>query len=620
VKRPQGPRRRNAGRARPTIQRTRPLRRTQLISPFGIGAITDFRNDEALMCAGLDAWFTGGGGVPPEDLKFREERLQQRLGVQFFVRPPEFSVSEGGPRIRVPHVRFPQWHYCPRCFRMSRATLYGDQPRCDNAACASGRYQRRMIPVRIVSVCEAGHIQDFPFRRWVGCPENDGSLCALHFKAGRSSASLAGIKIECTKCNRVKTLAGAFEKGALSAIAVQCDGARPWLGQEIGAAACTRQLQVVQRGGSNVYFPLVVSSIYIPPAEVEASEAIRRVLDRPDIWEAIKSARVNGKVNEAVVRAFASVQQVDAADLLKAAQGKLDREESGSVPASTEEEYRRQEHDVLKGGLANPRSELFVVPTDRGSYGWFSAFVSHISLVRKLRETRVLAGLSRLMPKSSPGEDGVQPLSRVDIPWRPAIEVRGEGIFMEFDIEKIREWSGTAGPRLRVQNLVDDYNARRVSRGLSRRDIDARFIMVHSFAHALIKELTFTCGYGSASLRERIYCNLEDPNLPMNGLLVYTASGDAEGTLGGLVSQAESGRLERVVASALRRAMWCSNDPVCMESPGAGVNTSNLAACHGCVLLPETSCEEGNRLLDRAMLIGTIRDQRIGFFHDAPIM
>jgi hypothetical protein len=147
VKRPQGARRRNAGRARPTIQRTRPLRRTQLISPFGIGAITDFRNDEALMCAGLDAWFTGGGGAPPEDLKFREERRQQRLGVQFFVRPPEFSVSEGGPRIRVPHVRFPQWHYCPRCFRMSRATLYGDQPRCDNPACASGRYQRRMIPV-----------------------------------------------------------------------------------------------------------------------------------------------------------------------------------------------------------------------------------------------------------------------------------------------------------------------------------------------------------------------------------------------------------------------------------------------------------------------------------------
>jgi Domain of unknown function (DUF1998) len=613
------PRRRPSGRLRRSIQRIRPLRRAQLISPFGVGAITDFRNDEALMCAGLDAWFTAANSTPPDDVRFREERLQQRLAVQYFVRPPEFSEVEGRSRIRVPHVRFPQWHYCPRCFRMAKATLYGDQPRCDNASCSSGRYQRRMIPVRIVAVCEDGHIQDFPFRQWVGCPEKDPAVCELQFKAGRSSASLAGIKIECTRCNRIKTLAGAFERGALAAVGNQCDAARPWLGQEVGAGACAKQLQVVQRGGSNVYFPIVTSSIYIPPPEVESSEDIRRVLDNAANWDAIRSARVNGKVNEAIIRFLAAQQGVDAADLIKAAQAKLDREESGAVPASTEEQYRRQEHDVLKAGLMNPRSELFVEPFDRSRYGWFTPYISHISLVRKLRETRVLAGLSRLMPKSSPGEDGVQPLARARLPWLPAIEVRGEGIFIEFDQNKIEAWSSETAPGLRIQTLVDDYNTRRISRGLGRRNIDPRFIMVQSFAHALIKELTFTCGYGSASLRERLFCNLEDQNLRMNGLLIYTASGDAEGTLGGLVSQAEPGRFERIVASALRRAMWCSNDPVCMESPGGGVHTSNLAACHGCILLPETSCEEGNRLLDRAMLIGTIKDPSIGFFDAAPI-
>lgn len=597
------------------------MRRTQLISPFGVGAITDFRNDEALMCAGLDVWFTAAGGAPPETLKFREERLQQRLGVEFFVRPPEFSDSEGGPRIRVPHVRFPQWHYCPRCFRMAKATLFGDQPRCDSPACTSGRQGRRMIPVRIVSVCETGHIQDFPFRSWVNCPENDEASCKLHFKAGRSSASLAGIKIECTTCNHVKTLAGAFDKGALASMNVHCDSARPWLGEESGATGCGTPLQVVQRGGSNVYFPLVVSSIYIPPAQIEASRDIRRVLDRPEIWENIKSQRVDGKVNEAVVRFVANMQSVDYAELLKAAQAKLDREENGTVSASTEEEYRRQEHDVLVAGLGDPRSELFVEATDRAAYGWLSDYVSQISLVRKLRETRVLAGLSRLMPKSSPGEDGVQPLALAVTRWRPAIEVRGEGIFIEFDVDKIQEWvASNASSKARIEKLVTDYNARRLMRRLSRREVDTRFIMLHTFAHVLIKELTFTCGYGSASLRERLYCNLEDSNLPMNGLLIYTASGDAEGTLGGLVSQAEPGRLERIVASALRRAMWCSNDPVCMESPGAGVNTANLAACHGCVLLPETSCEEGNRLLDRAMLIGTIEDPSVGVFRGAPII
>jgi hypothetical protein len=188
-----------------------------------------------------------------------------------------------------------------------------------------------MIPVRIVAVCEDGHIQDFPFRQWVGCPEKDPAVCELQFKAGRSSASLAGIKIECTRCNRIKTLAGAFERGALAAVGNQCDAARPWLGQEVGAGACAKQLQVVQRGGSNVYFPIVTSSIYIPPPEVESSEDIRRVLDNAANWDAIRSARVNGKVNESIIRFLAAQQGVDAADLIKAAQAKLDREESGAV-------------------------------------------------------------------------------------------------------------------------------------------------------------------------------------------------------------------------------------------------------------------------------------------------
>ena len=100
----------------------------------------------------------------------------------------------------------------------------------------------------------------------------------------------------------------------------------------------------------------------------------------------------------------------------------------------------------------------------------------------------------------------------------------------------------------------------------------------------------------------------------MNGVLIYTASGDAEGTLGGLVSQAQVGRLQRLFIDALRRSQWCSNDPVCMESPGRGLDTSNMAACHACVLLPETSCEEGNRLLDRGLMVGTIDDSELGFF------
>src|SRR4051794_29556677 len=93
--------------------RRRPVRRSQIIEPFGIGAINDFRNDEALMCAGLDRWFPN---PPDPSLIITEERLQARLGCSHFVKPPDFGEGEGTSKVKIPHVRFPLWHYCPRCF------------------------------------------------------------------------------------------------------------------------------------------------------------------------------------------------------------------------------------------------------------------------------------------------------------------------------------------------------------------------------------------------------------------------------------------------------------------------------------------------------------------------
>jgi hypothetical protein len=180
----------------------------------------------------------------------------------------------------------------------------------------------------------------------------------------------------------------------------------------------------------------------------------------------------------------------------------------------------------------------------------------------------------------------------------------------------IQQWMESDTAVKRVRDLLARYNQTRMQRGIFPRLVDARFMMIHTLAHALIKELTFSCGYGSAALRERLYCNLEDTACPMNGFLIYTASGDSEGTLGGLVAQGSPTRFGRLVHDALVRASWCSNDPVCMESPDGGAFSSNLAACHSCVLLPETSCEEGNRLLDRAFLAGTIDDPDVGFFRN----
>ena len=257
--------------ARKSPPPARPVRRAQLIAPFGIGSMNDFRNDEALMCAGLDNWFIT---LPEQALRIQEERLAARLNREFFVRPPEFS-EEAGPKYKIPHVRFPLWHYCPRCFRMKRTTLFGGQPLCEEKTCSRSGRGRRMIPVRIVTACESGHIEDFPFRKWIGCTCASDVDAEMYFKAGRSAASLAGIKIECTKCKQKRSLAGAFEKESLSAVNATCSGAQPWLGREVGLESCGAGLQTVQRGSSNVYFPAVQSSIYIPPAHARGSDSIR---------------------------------------------------------------------------------------------------------------------------------------------------------------------------------------------------------------------------------------------------------------------------------------------------------------------------------------------------------
>jgi hypothetical protein len=601
----------NGGKGSGGVFRKRPVRRGQLISPFGVGAITDFRNDEALMCAGLDAWFRA---APEHAVRISEERLQSRLRCDFFVTPPEFNETDGGSKLRIPYVRFPLWHYCPRCFRMKRATLFSQQPHCDDAACSAGKRRRSMIPVRIVSVCEHGHIEDFPFRRWINCQCPDDLTSGMFFKAGRSAASLNGIKIECHACGQRGSLAGAFNDGSLGERNIQCSGAQPWLGRERGSVTCPGTLQAIQRGASNAYFPLQASSIYIPPSRAEAGPAITAILDDPKIWPMVSAALIDGKPSKPICDAVAAARQVDPHELYDAVLGKLGGGASVLGAIATDEDFRRQEHDILSNGGGSIDAELFVERIAGTAFGTYGRFIKSVGLVRKLRETRVLSGFSRLSPKSDFNDPDVQKLSVDDMRWLPAIDVRGEGIFLELRDDLIAEWTLREVVRQRSSGLIAEYGARRVAGGLPARQIDSRFMMVHTLAHAIMKELTFTCGYGSASLRERLYCNLDNHTRPMNGLLIYTASGDSEGTLGGLVSQAEPGRFERIVDDALRRSTWCSNDPVCMESPGQGSLTSNLAACHGCVLAPETSCEEGNRLLDRGFLIGTVDTPSVGFF------
>jgi hypothetical protein len=294
-----------------------------------------------------------------------------------------------------------------------------------------------------------------------------------------------------------------------------------------------------------------------------------------------------------------------------------------SITDDSEEKYRKMEYDAILSEAGGENQDFYVSKNRADSYndsetgGAISVGFTSIGLLHKLRETRAFVGFSRWLP-----EDGKSLETRKDfiklgrsISWLPAIVVRGEGVFFEFNEKRLKVWSGQKEIINRINLLSENYNIERIKRAKERRSISPQFVLIHTFAHLVINQFSYECGYGSSSLRERIYCNLEFPDDTMNGVLIYTASGDSEGSLGGLVRQGKQGNLETIVYNAIENARWCSSDPICIDSLGQGPNSCNLSACHNCSLLPETCCEESNMLLDRAMLIGTLDNPFIGYFN-----
>lgn len=603
----------------------KPIRRNQLISPWGIGSICNFPGDETLMVAGLDAWeHVFRQALNDDEFIVREDRLARRLGVDYFKLPPDYRKAGAGvlnSNLKIPFIRFPQWHYCPRCGAMEKLSIYKNSPqKCKGPdfrgmSCHSipDRRRPRLIPVRFIAICPKGHIEDFPFIQWVHkstpCEEPQ-----LRLRAGRSASSLSGVEIECITCGMKRSMAGAFNENSLKDIK-SCSGQRPWLGEvEERANGCDMPLAVVQRGASNIYFPQLRSSIYLPKWKTSIKRRIIEILDKN--WDILTRTRTNGDLNKDVFDAFASKYNIDANELLNAAKERLKSEaitENDKIVTDSEEVYRRTEYEAILNGEGGDNQDFSVTNVQSGEYeNPIRKYFKSIALIHKLRETRALVGFSRLLPDEGNTIQEMRAELSISkkINWLPAIVVKGEGVFFEFDNEMIDSWLKIPAVNSRFKMLQNNYTS-------ARREINPRFILIHTFAHVLINQFSYVCGYGSSALRERIYCDCdpETPDNPMNGVLIYTASGDSEGSLGGLVRQGKPGYLEDIVESALFSAQWCSADPICIDSTGQGPDNCNLAACHNCVLLPETCCEEGNRLLDRALVTGIPDVLHLGYFY-----
>lgn len=602
----------------------KPMRRSSLIGPWGVGSIVPFPNDESLMIAGLDMWRYNN----PEKFVIRDERLEKRLGVKELRYPPEYmerNVDSEDFHLTIPAVRFPRWYYCPFCGTMRKTTYYEAQPVCDAYPWKHGRkcnanYQRKMIPERFIVICPEGHIEDFPVAEWIHHDSGktyDEDKCRIRRSTGGTSAGLSGVFYECS-CGAKKSISGATRPGALKRIDYKCKGAKPWLGiykDDDNPCTCeSDDIRVVLRGATNVWFANNISSIYIPTNGEESNLKIVGLVN--DMFDVLNNSRTDGEFDRNIINLLAQMNNVDGDKLYEAILEKADA--VGGMHEvnenTSEEEYRFAEYKVLTKSSGNDAQEFHSINHPIEEYNKIiQEFFKSITLVPKLRETRAFVGFSRLKPNMLSIAESKKTLRLGSGNWLPAIATMGEGIFFEFDQEKLKTWAQNTEVKKRIQKMSDSYKNSFFGKSLQG-DLRPEYVLIHTFAHILINQLSFECGYGSSSIRERIYCELDDDKFNMAGVLIYTASGDSEGSLGGLVRQGEKGRIEDTIISALKNALWCTSDPVCIQSLGQGTDSCNLAACHNCAVLPETCCENGNRLLDRGVLIGTIDAPRIGYF------
>lgn len=628
---------------------THSVRASQAVLQYGVGAMVDFP-DQTLMTAAPEYW---------EDkvIQIHDERLEKALHVDYFGMPG--GCDEPQFREGISYARFPEWYFCPKCrkfqpiklwvadykSRAHRRKIDIDPDMVKHMRCPS--CGQGLVVARIVTVCENGHIDDFPWVKWVHCQNIGGAkpVCkhpSLTFKTSASSAEgLEGLTITCESCHAKATLKDAFRQGQLEEIDKKnnyeydftCTGRHPWKNKK---ESCRCYPRVVQRGSSSVYFPVVASSLVIPPYSSLLTKKVEKslaFLECKTIISNFISMMTNMKAFTSEARTQfieETIQKYSQKIGLEIGRVEVDQvksvlERKWLTPydeeyCATSVRYRAEEYEALSGEVVMKSDEyddFLRESTDITEYG--IPFVKQISLIHKIREVQALTGFSRLSPVEQPDDlKGVTSFVSVkeeNTRWYPAYEVRGEGIFIEFDNDSIMHWASNNMELERRMEILNENYCRSFIGGNKPRKISEKFLLLHTISHLLIKQLSFECGYSIASLKERIYCSDESDGKVMSGILIYTASGDSEGTMGGLVRQGRADTLPHIFKRAIESAMVCSNDPVCSLSYGQGRDSLNLAACYSCSLIPETSCEEFNILLDRGTVVGTYKNHELGFFY-----
>ncbi len=614
------------------------IRQSQMVTTFGPGAMVDLV-DQAVLVGGLDFWdHDKKAALLVKEPRLREVIAEKLLKLERplsatepFLRPPAADEAEPSRFVGVQVLEFPQWFVCqnPQCRALMRSK--GLEPKKGRWVhrCQGRKQPSPCVPVRFVTVCRRGHLDEFP---WVAFVHGRSPCCSapsltLHEGA---SGDFHEIIVRCA-CRAMRRLS----KAKTPEFGFGCQGYRPWLGPS-AREDCSEKLRLLVRTASNSYFAQIESALSIPDPGRELELRIRGE------WKFMRDVTAD---NIEVVRSMGAYKDVirDAdADLVLSI---IDSIRKGkpvtTAPLRTAEFLQFTAQPFEKPGeKPKPEENFFARRCDprggfpqRGTSEEPPAKVSRLVLAPKLREVQAQVGFTRLeaLATNLQGEHdlGVESAAlSLGKDWLPAAEILGEGVFIELDEGAVREWEDRPAVQARGRELLAGYEAwnrhldeerraggvKEVPKALPFPGV--RFYLLHSLSHLLMSTLSLECGYSASGLKERIYCAARDGDPPMAAILIMTGSSGAEGTLGGLVEQGR--RLGHHLKRAVQLGMLCSNDPVCADhSPGGDYAERFLegAACHGCLFVAECSCERFNRYLDRALVVPAMgHDRALAFF------
>lgn len=568
------------------------IRPNQLITTFGPGSIIDAVRDSVTI---LDTNYWAERGK-----RIIDGRLAAYLGVSCFYMPKTSNYAD------LPIVAFPYYHICSnlKCGRLFdiRDDFDIDRYLKFGATCPECHY--KAYPARFISMCKKGHLDDFPWKWWVHrgdtkCKSKNMRL----YSTGRTS-TLADMWVQCLDCGEKRSLSGAMQPDNFAG--KRCSGNHPFRPNQRNEH-CEEELIPSQRGASNVYFPVIRSAISIPPWTDPLYNLIDEHLRLIDQMIEMHVPNAEEFVYNQYFAESYSKEDFDKA-LAKRRQNikefiEIKRMEYQAITHHSDPSYASNKKHF--------KAEEEPVPTGLNQY------FSRVVKISRLRDVMVLLGFTRV---EAPDPDADEQLNIVRLnktrtdSWLPAVEVNGEGVFIEFNKNAIEEWlhrASVAKISKIYKSCYEQYCAsRKWGKVISR---DAKYVLLHTFSHLLIKEMSLQSGYSSSAIKERIYSN-ED----MAGILLYTGSSDKEGSLGGLVELGSISRLLPIIKSAFESALICTNDPECLAN-FPDIEKSNGAACHSCCMISETACENGNRLLDRALVVPLAEREEDAFFKELVI-